>query len=195
MNYKVVRLDTKNINELEKVYKFFGKYIIEIKEQGQNSFALVCQEPLAKTLILQVKGSPNYIKGAILGGMSGIVLLSAVRKKAGRKDYSSEHLLYGDKVRELNLLAVEPTSRNRGLATSLITQAEAIYRRKGVEYLYGGINDPDNQESLATFYEKQGYTVSQTLPQMFDLDWGDEVMNPYSRIEYTNLPLYIHKRL
>lgn len=171
--------------------------------QPDWKFLRTWTHPASKSTFLQKKGFQGMTAGALESGAPVIITQSIMNKavsKSGRLPknavYSKEHLKYSQNIRELSFLAVDPHYQRKGIASELIKVLEEQYKKQGVTILFGDVDDKDNYEAVATFYDTQGFTLDTELPEFFRLEWGAKVLNRWdSNKQYHPPTFYFFKDL
>lgn len=78
-----------------------------------------------------------------------------------------------DRVVFLDMIAVRPEHRNKGIASSMLAEVEERLRVRGATVLFGKVTDGD-AKALSAFYRGAGFTVltdGQALPPFLGLEW------------------------
>ncbi|MEJ3741842.1 GNAT family N-acetyltransferase [Actinomycetes bacterium KLBMP 9797] len=86
-----------------------------------------------------------------------------------------------DKHRELDLMAVTPPFRSRGIGSALLTTARELLAARGVRVWFGNATEDLNVERLRHFYTTHGFTVlhpGQSLPPLLGRQWTMPNVHP-----------------
>ncbi|WP_175008135.1 GNAT family N-acetyltransferase [Cellulosimicrobium sp. TH-20] len=79
-----------------------------------------------------------------------------------------------DAVSELDLMAVSPAARRRGVGTDLVRYLERSLRHRGTKVWFGNATADLEVTGLREFYGRHGFTVLQhgePLPPFFGREW------------------------
>lgn len=79
-----------------------------------------------------------------------------------------------DRHSELDLMAVAPKVRSKGVGTELIRFLERDLRDRGVRFWFGNMTDDSDMRALVRFYERNGFTVlakGESIPSFMGLTW------------------------
>lgn len=79
-----------------------------------------------------------------------------------------------DRHSELDLMAVTPRVRSKGVGSELIRLLERDLRSRGVRFWFGNMTDDSDLRALIRFYERNGFTVlakGEPIPSFMGLTW------------------------
>lgn len=157
--------------ERAEVQRFFSKHFDHIKP---NAVPMSEVDHIYAPLILRVVDDET---GELLGASLTCRAYKAVAsvmslQMTGRDPLGLSGLL--DKHRELDLMAVRPDARGRGIGAQLIEEMAARLRLQGVRVLFGNATTDLDLDALERFYSRSGFFVverGKPLPPLLGKDW------------------------
>jgi ribosomal protein S18 acetylase RimI-like enzyme len=125
-----MRIRTLRIDDYEEMVKLWFKARLSFKPRMRDS---------REAVTAQMKASPDFFLGAFEdNSLVGVVIISCDMRKGW-----------------INRLSVDPNHRRLGIAKALITEAENVLRKHGVNIFCALVNE-DNTASINLF-KKCGY--------------------------------------
>jgi GNAT superfamily N-acetyltransferase len=142
--------------------------------------------------IIPIVRDGTTIAGAALTCTSQLSASASIRasKPGSLPPAAAPYLRLRDRHSELDLLAVCPTQRGRGIATALIEYMESRLRERGVRVWFGNVTDDLDVGGLTEFYRTRGFTVTELgapLPPLLGVRWVLPAAEPAA--------LYFYKQL
>lgn len=156
-----------NNQERKNIQLFFNSRIPDI---AHDAVPMEEWDYAAKSNILQAKDSSGTLVGAASAGVPFSLWLAKTSPEPMRRMFSA-HLKHASQIRELDLIAVDQSVRNAGIASQLLQKIEQKYKSQGVKYFIGNVADEENEAMLKNFYTNRGFKITKTLPHFFGLNW------------------------
>lgn len=120
-----------SIKDYPKLVSLWSKAGLPFKPKGRDS---------PEAIEMQIKKNPDFFMGAFENGkLIGAVIVSSDARKGW-----------------INRLAVDPEYRRRGVAKTLIAEAEKVLRQKGIKIFCALIED--SNAASKELFRKCGYT-------------------------------------
>lgn len=94
---------------------------------------------------------------------------------------ANEYATVLDKHSELDLLAVAPHARGRGLGTQIMNDLEGQLAQRGVRVWFGNVTHDQDAHRLRCFYSRLGFKVldeGQRLPLLLGKEWMPPNLQP-----------------
>jgi len=134
------------IDQYEELVNLWRKAELPFKPKGRDS-----KEAIAR----QINASPEFFLGAFENGrLVGAVIVSS----DGRKGW-------------INRLAVDPAYRRRGVASTLVAEAERVLRKHGIR-IFCALIEAENEASKRLF-KKCGYVEHRDIIYFSKREYDD----------------------
>lgn len=151
-----------------------------------NAVPMTDMDPLYSPIVAQYRDPvTGRLLGAALTCRAQVAVGSLLLSRAGmspppEQDYTSVL----DRHSELDLMAVLPEARGRGVGGQLLDYLEEELRQRGVRVWFGNVTDDLQVSLLRRFYSSHGFTVlepGQPLPALLGKRW---------RLESAEVPVF-----
>lgn len=163
-------LEAKSDDERREVQRLFEASIPDI---SPTAVPAVEHDPLYAPTVAQFRDpATGRLVGAALACRAQVAAGAVLRMRAGRPTYGMERVL--DRHRELDLMAVTPEFRGRGVGSHLLAYLDERLRALGVRVMFGNVTDGLDADRLRGFYQRHGFTVLDSgveLPPLLGMQW------------------------
>src|SRR5215210_6684855 len=106
----------------------------------------------------------DVLSGEPLPGRRGKVCVSEVEERLS--GFVCVEFREWNRLGQLHGLAVDPALKRRGIASALVSRAEASVREEGGRGVY--VDTPTTNEVARRFYQALGYSRAYTMPEYYD---------------------------
>lgn len=136
------------------LHEFFERYVHEIAADG---VPMPDADWMFGTVALTVRDGDELIAG--LMSCRSECAARALNAKKGVDPRLDKMQRLAPLHSELDLLAVVPKHRSRGIAARLVTEAEAVLLGQGVRFWFGCVTEDLEVARLREFYKSQGFRI------------------------------------
>jgi GNAT superfamily N-acetyltransferase len=142
-----------------------------------NAVPMTAVDHMYTPLVAQAIDEEGELVGAALTCAPQVVAGLALMPQLA----SPNLLAAGQRVSELDLMAVAPHSRGKGLGAAMLSYLEPLLFERGVRAWFGCVTDGDEATFLRSFYSRLGFNVlpdRRPLPPFAGQDWSTPTAHP-----------------